>query len=132
MSIKITLEQLFDAHPAFQLLGKQFFFLNKIVEARDLFEQVNSHYAVIAKKQVELLEFYGKKQESGNYDVEDEKKPFFEKELAEFLSTEVEIVWNPVSLDDLGEIQLPIPAYELLKFLFIEKEAEKTEPQAVG
>jgi len=118
--MKVTLETLFQAHPAFELLGKQFFLVSKIVSVRDLFEQVNGHYANIAKKQIELLEFYGKKQESGGFDVEDDKKPFYEKDLAEFLSTEVEINWEPVPVDTLGEVRMPILAYELLKFLFVE------------
>lgn len=118
--MKVTLETLFQAHPAFELLGKQFFLVSKIVSVRDLFEEVNGHYANIAKKQIELLEFYGKKQESGGFDVEDDKKPFYEKDLAEFLSTEVEINWEPVPVDTLGEVRMPILAYELLKFLFVE------------
>lgn len=118
--MKVTLETLFQAHPAFELLGKQFFLVSKIVSVRDLFEEVNGHYANIAKKQIELLEFYGKKQELGGFDVEDDKKPFYEKDLAEFLSTEVEINWEPVPVDTLGEVRMPILAYELLKFLFVE------------
>lgn len=118
--MKVTLETLFQAHPAFELLGKQFFLVSKIVPVRDLFEQVNGYYAKIAKKQTELLEFYGKMQESGGYEVEEDKKQFYEKDLAEFLAEEVEINWEPVPVDTLGEIRMPILAYELLKFLFIE------------
>jgi len=118
--MKVTLETLFQAHPAFELLGKQFFLVSKIVPVRDLFEQVNGYYAKIAKKQMELLEFYGKMQESGGYEVEEDKKPFYEKDLAEFLSEEVEINWEPVPVETLGEVRMPILAYELLKFLFVE------------
>jgi hypothetical protein len=130
MKVKITLENLFDAHPAFELLGQQFFYLNKIVEARNLFEEINKHYTAIANKQQELLEFYGTKNESGNYNVADEKKPFFEKELGEFLAAEIELDWTPVNPSKLGDLRMPIPAYELLKFLFTEEtveSAEKTE-----
>ena len=121
--MKVTLETLFEAHPALELLGRQFFAVNKIIPARKLFDQLNAHFVVIAEKQKELLEFYGKKKESGDYDVVDEKKPFYEKELNEFLSTEVEIDWEPVSVDELGDIRLPLAAYELLKFLFVEEQA---------
>lgn len=121
--MKVTLQTLFDAHPAFEILGMQFFALNKIVAARDLFDQVNSHYLEIAKKQEELLSFYGAKGESGKYDVIEEKKPFYEKELAEFLEKEIELIWEPVSIDDLGDIRLPLPAYELVKFLFVSEQA---------
>lgn len=120
--MKVKLETLFDAHPAFEILGMQFFAVNKIIPARMLFDQVNTHYASIAEKQKDLLEFYGKKKESGDYDVEEEKKPFYEKELSEFLSKEVEIDWEPVSVEELGDIRMPIPAFDLLKFLFKEEE----------
>lgn len=123
--MKITLKDLFVAHPAFELLGAQFFFLNKIVQARDLFDQLNKYYADIAKKQEELLTFYGsKKAEDGKWDVADEKKPFYEKELNEYLSAEVEIQWEKVKLEDLGDIRMPISAFSLLEFLFITEQGE--------
>lgn len=124
--MKVTLETLFEAHPAMELLGRQFFNVNKILQARELFEQANQHYATIANKQVELLDFYGQKKESGEYDIPEDKKPLYEKELSEFLSAEVEIDWEPVSVETLGDIRMPVVAYEMLKFLFIE------EPQTVS
>lgn len=141
-TMKVTLETLFESHPAFELLGRQFFSVSKIIPARSLFESVNGHYAVIAEKQKGLLEFYGKKKESGEYEIEDEKKPFYEKELQEFLSTEVEIDWEPVKVEELGDIRMPLLAYELLKFLFVEEDqkiidsktakANEIEEQAVS
>ncbi len=133
--MKVTLDTLFDAHPAFELLGRQFFSVSKIIPARNLFEEVNTHYLAIADKQRELLEFYGKKKESGEYDIEDEKKPFYEKELSEFLAAEVELDWEPIHVEELGDIRMPILAYELLKFLFIEipkVQEESKEEQTVG
>ena len=124
--MKVKLETLFEAHPAFELLGKQFFLVAKIVAVRDLFEQVNKHYAVIAEKQKELLQFYGTQKETGEFDIPEDKKPFYEKDLADFLSAEVEIEWEPVPVDTLGELRMPVVAYEMLKFLFVE------EPVAVS
>lgn len=116
--MKVTLQTLFDAHPGFEILGMQFFALDKIAAARSLIDQVNGQYLTIAKKQEELLSFYGTQNEDGKWDVADEKKPFYEKELAEFLSSEIDLEWEPVSADDLGDIRMPIGAYQLVEFLF--------------
>ena len=116
--MKVTLDTLFQAHPAFEILGMQFFALDKIASARHLVDQVNGYYLSSAEKQRELLSFYGTQNEEGKWDVTDEKKPFYEKELAEFLSSEVDLEWEPVSADDLGDIRMPIGAYQLIEFLF--------------
>lgn len=120
--MKVTLQQLFAAHPAFEILGMQFFALDKIIPARNLFEQINTHYAAIAQKQEELLSFYGTKNDEGKWVVADDKKPFYEKELNEFLSDEVELDWEPANIDDLGDIRMPMAAFELLEFLFVPEE----------
>ena len=93
-----------------------------------LIDEVNKHYEVIAKKQEELLLFYGEKKEDGAYEVEDEKKPFYEKELSDFLDKEVEINWNKISVKELGmTVRLPLSAYKLLDFLFVDSIEEATE-----
>jgi hypothetical protein len=120
--MKVTLQQLFAAHPAFEILGMQFFALDKIIPARNLFEQINTHYAAIAQKQEELLSFYGTKNDEGKWIVADDKKPFYEKELNEYLSDEVELDWEPANIDDLGDIRMPMAAFELLEFLFVPEE----------
>lgn len=119
--MKITLKTLFDAHPAFELLSQQFFAVNKILKVHDLVDQINAHYATIAQKQEELLAFYGKQGESGEYEMEEEKRQFYEKELLEFLSTEVELQWEPLAAEELGDIRLPLAAFALVEFLFLKK-----------
>lgn len=119
--MKITLKTLFEAHPAFELLSQQFFAVNKILKVHDLVDQVNAHYATIARKQEELLSFYGKQGENGDYEMEEEKRQFYEKELLEFLSAEVELDWEPISTEELGDIRLPLPAFALVEFLFLKK-----------
>jgi hypothetical protein len=121
--MKVTLETLFEAHPAFQILANQFFALDKIVSARKLIDQVNLYYLEIAKKQEELLSFYGNKEENGKFTVEDDKKSFYEKELKEFLSKEVELDWEPVEVERLGDISMPLQAYQMLEFLFVSQQA---------
>lgn len=121
--MKVSLQTLFDAHPALEILGLQFFSLDKIVPARNLFDQINAQYLVIAAKQEELLSFYGVKGEDEKYSVPDDKKAFYEKELSDFLDKDVDLDWQPVHIDDLGDIRLPLPAYELVKFLFSEEQA---------
>jgi len=121
--MKVTLQTLFDAHPALQLLAQQFFSLDKIVSARNLIEQINQHYLVIANKQEELLSFYGKKGENGKFDMDEDKKPFYEKDLEEFLKKEIELNWEPINVDKLGDITMPLPAYKLIEFLFVSDQA---------
>jgi hypothetical protein len=126
--MKVKLERIFQAHPAFEFLAKQFYFVSHIAEMARLIDEVNKHYEVIAKKQEELLLFYGEKKEDGAYEVEDEKKPFYEKELSDFLDKEVEINWNKISVKELGmTVRLPLSAYKLLDFLFVDSIEEATE-----
>jgi hypothetical protein len=120
--MKVTMSTLFNAHPAFQILANQFYYLDKIESVWSLVDEVNIHYKNIAAKQEELLQFYGKKLEDCKYDVDDEKKSFYERELDEFLATEIELTWEPVPVESLGKFSLPLPAYELLKFLFAPKD----------
>ena len=65
--MKVTLDTLFQAHPAFEILGMQFFALDKIASARHLVDQVNGYYLTIAEKQRELLSFYGNQNEEGKW-----------------------------------------------------------------
>lgn len=119
--MKVRLQRVFEAHPAFEFLAKQFFSVSHIAEMARLIDEVNKHYEVIGRKQEELLLFYGNKKEDGSYEVEDEKKPFYEKELLEFLDKEVEINWEKINIKELGMVvRLPISAYKLIDFLFID------------
>ena len=71
------------------------------------------------------MAFYGTKNADGKFDIEDEKKAFYEKELAEFLDTEIEIDWNPIKIEELGlVVRMPIVAYRLLEGFFLPQEAE--------
>lgn len=122
--MKVTLSQLFTAHPAFEILGMQFFALDKIIPARNLFDQVNKHFADIAKKQEELLSFYGTQNAEGKWDVADEKKPFYERDLNDYLSAEVDLDWEPAPVKSLGAIRMPMAAFEVLEFLFVPEPEE--------
>lgn len=121
--MKVKLTTLFDAHPAIELLAKQFFAVSEIGKVRDLIDDINGHYAQIAKKQEELLAFYGKQTEEGEFEMEDEKKSFYEMELLQFLEKEVDLRWEPMPIENLGEkVRMPIQGYNLLQFLFTEAE----------
>ena len=123
--MKVKLHTLFDAHPAFEFLAQQFFSISHIAKIGNLIDAVNGQYIVIATKQEELLAFYGTKNADGKFDIEDEKKAFYEKELAEFLDTEIEIDWNPIKIEELGlVVRMPIVAYRLLEGFFLPQEAE--------
>jgi len=120
--MKAKLSQIFDAHPAIEFLAQQYFTITHVKNMADLIDSLNDHYSYIAEKQTSLLEFYGTKNEEGKYDVPDDKKPFYEEELSEFLNQEVELKWNPIPIEDLGAtVKLPIQAYKLIEFLFLEE-----------
>ena len=121
--MKVKLSTLFDAHPAIELLAKQFFAVSEIGKVRDLIDDVNGHYAEIAQKQEELLALYAKQTETGDYEMDDDKKGFYEMELTQFLEKEVDIRWEPMPIENLGEkVRMPIQGYNLLQFLFTEAE----------
>lgn len=125
--MKTTLKELFDAHPALDFIAKQYFSVAHIAAVGKLYDEVNKHYANIAAKQEELLAFYGTKTDEG-WDVSDEKKPFFERDIEEYLAAEIELDWEPVSIEELGmTVRLPISAYKMISFLFTEEPAVVVE-----
>jgi hypothetical protein len=125
--MKTTLNTLFDAHPALEFLAKQYFSVAHIAQVGRLYDEVNKHFAEIAKKQEELLSFYGTKGENG-WDVPDDKKPFYEKDIEEYLSAEVELDWEPISIEELGlTVRLPLSAYKAISFLFTEEVPQTVE-----
>ena len=125
--MKVKLNTLFEAHPAIELLAKQFFAVSEVRNVGILIDSVNSHYAEIAQKQEELLNFYAKKTENGDFELDDDKKEFYEMELTKFLEKEVDIQWEPIPIEKLGEkVRMPVQAYNMLQFLFTEANQPET------
>lgn len=123
--MKVKLHTLFEAHPAFEFLAKQFFSVSHIANIGKLIDEVNGQYRVIAEKQEELLRFYGKVAEDGGFDMDDEKKAFYEKEMSEFLDKEININWEPIDIRELGlVVRMPLSAHKLMEFAFLAEEAE--------
>lgn len=68
-------------------------------------------------KRDELIKEFGEENEDGNFQVKDPKKlKLFAEKLSELLTTPDEIDFEPISIDDLGNIELP--AKLLVGFIF--------------
>jgi hypothetical protein len=104
--------------------------MNKILDAElpasvafkltKLLKSLNDEIKSIEDQRVKLVSKHGQKDENGSVSVSESNKEEFIKEFSELLSTEIEIEWEPVSVEKFDGLNLS--ANDLLKvgFLFSE------------
>jgi len=84
---------------------------------------VNSEMTAIEQSRVKLVHKYQEKQEDGSIRVASGKEQQFMNEFVEFLQTDIDIDFVPISIDDLDGISLT-PADMIGIDKFIAKEEE--------
>ena len=104
--------------------------MNKILDAElpasvafkltKLLKSINDEIKTVEDQRVKMVSKYGDKDENGSVSVSETNKEAFMKEFGELLSTEIEIQWEPVSVEKFDGLNLS--ANDLLKvsFLFAE------------
>lgn len=85
-----------------------------------LFKQIEDQLSFVEKSRVDLVKRLGTDDGAGGYAVQPDKFEEFRTEFGELLSEEVELDFDGVSIDDLGDIKLSIAATRFLEKLFSE------------
>lgn len=93
-------------------------------------ERIKSEIKIIEKERMKLIKKYAEKDKDGNpkliegknnFDISKKNRDAFEKEYAELGEVEIEIDYNPIKLEDLGEKIKPIILFQLRKIITAEK-----------
>jgi hypothetical protein len=82
-----------------------------------LLNQLNQEVKLIEDQRTKLIKKFAG--EEGNT-VKDENKDQFIKELTEILEESVDISWEPVSIDALGDIKMSVLELSKVQYLFVE------------
>lgn len=81
-----------------------------------LLNAVNEEVKLIEEQRMKLVKKYA----SDGNTVGDDKREEFLKEFSDFLNDEVEMSWEPISIDSLGDLQLSVAELTRIQFLFSE------------
>ena len=125
----VTMEKIYSSIDVFKKLMAQELPLNVSYQFTQLLKNLNTHFNVLETTRLELVKKFGEKQESGEVRVvtDDDKKSFLD-EFNELLSKEVEIDWEPISLETMGnKVTLTIPDLNRISFLFTDFASEVKE-----
>ena len=101
--------------------------LNKLVElplpARSSYKFVkimkkfNDELKTLEDERQKLIVKYGQ-EVHGNYTVSEENREQFVKEFTELMETQLEVDWDPISIDSLGSVELSVAEITKIQFLF--------------
>lgn len=101
--------------------------LNKLIEEplpakvsfklMKLLNQLNNEVKLVEDQRLKLVKQYSKDGTS----VADENKEVFVKEFSEFLNEEIDVAWQPITIDTLGEnLKLSVTDLSKIQYLFSE------------
>ena len=99
--------------------------LNKLVEEplptkisfklMKLLNTLNSEVKLVEEQRLKLVKQYS---EDGNM-VSEQNKEVFVKEFSEFLNDEIEVVWEPIEVETLGDnIKISVADLSKIQYLF--------------
>lgn len=81
-----------------------------------LLNSVNEEVKMIEEQRMKLV----KKHAEDGVTVSETKREEFLKEFADFLNDEIEMSWEPISVDVLGDLELSVAELSRVQFLFKE------------
>jgi hypothetical protein len=81
-----------------------------------LLNAINDEVKLIEEQRMKLVKKYA---EDG-ITVSDSKRDEFLKEFSEFLNEEVDMAWEPISIETLGDLQLSVAELTRVQYLFTE------------
>ncbi|BDQ01943.1 MAG: hypothetical protein KatS3mg036_0497 [Ignavibacterium sp.] len=88
------------------------------------FQQIDKELELFEKQRVKLLEKYAVKQDDGSLIIPDDNTENREKYLAELnqlMDCEIEIPYEPININNLGEIKLSVSDMLQIQDFFINK-----------
>tara|TARA_Y100000310_G_scaffold344041_1_gene454715 strand:+ start:2377 stop:2760 length:384 start_codon:yes stop_codon:yes gene_type:complete len=117
--MKITYEQLYMSYPIFNHLLNESLPIKTSLKFQELVESVNPYLLEIENIQNGLIEKYSEKtKEEGVVQIIEEKRDVFLKELEEALDKDIELKWESIKLDELGEdISISVRGLETISYL---------------
>tara|TARA_R100000152_G_C6762201_1_gene186418 strand:+ start:1154 stop:1534 length:381 start_codon:yes stop_codon:yes gene_type:complete len=116
--MKITYEQLYRSYPVFNQLMNEALPINTTRKFKMFIESVNPHLEQIESVQNELLKKYSDETEKDVFEIVPENRPKFVKELQKYLQFEIEVAWDKIGIDELGEkVNISIKDLETISYL---------------
>jgi hypothetical protein len=82
-----------------------------------IMRKFNDELKIMEEERQKMINKYGKEKD-GTVTVEDENKDSFLKEFGELLETQIEVDWDPISVDALGDVELSVAEITKIQFLF--------------
>ena len=116
--MKITYEQIYRSYPVFKHLLDEPLPIRTSRRLKGLVDRLNPHLEQIEKVQTELIGKYSEETEDGVFEILPEKRDEFIGELEKYLQHDIEVVWDPINISDLGEdITISVKGMEAFSYL---------------
>lgn len=77
----------------------------------------NEELKLMEEERQKMINKYGKEKD-GIVAVQDENKDSFLKEFGDLLETQIDVDWDPIPVDSLGEVELSVAEITKIQFLF--------------
>ena len=122
--MKVTLNDIFRSQRVIQKLSEHPMPIRTAYRISKILQPISHEYDTIEKLRIQLVSKYGEEKD-GKKEVPPEKVNDFVLELQELLSSETEVEFEPLSLQDLPE-NLTMTPQELasIDFMLTEKETD--------
>ena len=115
--MKITYEQLYRSYPVLNHLLEERLPLSLTRKFQGFVQSVNPHLQQIEAAQNELIEKYGNETESG-YEIPEENRDNFIKELEKYLNYEIVVNWKTISINEFGsDCRISAKGLETISYL---------------
>ena len=125
--MKVSLEELYRSYPIFSDLMNQKIPIKTNLKFRKLITDLSKPYEDIKAIQDVTLSTYARKDDDGIHYIPENVEETYLSELKEKLQTEVDIDWDKISVNELGETAiLSLKELETISFLFDDLEQEAT------
>ncbi len=123
--MRVKLGQIYAANPILGKLVEQQLPIRVAYRLTRLITKLNEEYDALDSSRIKLLEEYGTPVDGveGQFQFTPENQVTFQDEFNNLLSEDVDLDWQPISIDDLGrQTNLSVKELSSIGFLFQELE----------
>lgn len=82
-----------------------------------IMRKFNDELKMLEEERQKLINKYGEEKD-GVVSVDEQNKQTFLKEFGDLLETQIEVDWEPISVDALGSVELSVAEITKIQFLF--------------
>lgn len=82
-----------------------------------IMRKFNDELKILEDERQKMINKYGKERE-GTVIVEEHNRELFLKEFGDLLETQLDVDWDPISVDSLGDVELSVAEITKIQFLF--------------